>query len=159
MAKKTSKSKALPIYLVNGPNLNTLGTREPEIYGSDTLPQIEAMVAERAQSHGLGLVARQSNKEGELVEFIQEARTHGAALIINAAAYTHTSIAVLDALRMLKCPVIEVHLSNPQAREEFRHHSYVAMAATGSVTGIGSHGYLLAVDAVAHLLKAKGKKS
>jgi 3-dehydroquinate dehydratase-2 len=157
MAKNTSKSKALPIYLVNGPNLNTLGTREPEIYGSATLPEIEAMAAKRAQSHGLGLVARQSNKEGELVEFIQEARTQGCAVIINAAAYTHTSIAVLDALRMLKCPVIEVHLSNPQAREEYRHRSYVAQAATGSITGIGSYGYLLAVDAVAHLLNGKGK--
>jgi 3-dehydroquinate dehydratase-2 len=158
MAKKTSKSKRLPIYLVNGPNLNALGIREPEIYGTTTLAQIEKKAAERAAQHGLGLVAKQSNKEGELVEFIQEARAQGSALIINAAAYTHTSVAVLDALKTLKMPIIEVHISNPMARESFRHHSFVALAATGSITGIGPHGYLLAVDAVAHLL-TNGKKT
>jgi 3-dehydroquinate dehydratase-2 len=157
MAKKTSKSKTLPIYLVNGPNLNTLGTREPEIYGTTTLAQIEKMAAERAAGHGYGLVAKQSNKEGELVEFIQEARTQGAAVILNAGAYTHTSVAVLDALKMITGPIIEVHISNPLARESFRHHSYVALAATGAITGVGPFGYLLAVDAVAHLLK-NGKK-
>ena len=155
MPKKTNKDKALPIYLVNGPNLNTLGIREPEIYGATTLAQIENMTAERAKAHGYGLAAKQSNKEGELVEFIQQARTKACALIINAAAYTHTSVAVLDALKMLKMPVIEVHISNPQARERFRHHSYVALAATGSVTGVGPYGYLLAVEAVVHLLKSQ----
>jgi 3-dehydroquinate dehydratase-2 len=158
MAKKTNKSKTLPIYLVNGPNLNTLGTREPEVYGTTTLAEIESQAAERAAFHGYGLVAKQSNKEGELVEFIQEARTGASALVINAAAYTHTSIAVLDALKMLAIPVIEVHISNPLAREPFRHHSYVALAATGAITGVGPYGYLLAVDAVAHLLK-RGKKA
>jgi 3-dehydroquinate dehydratase-2 len=152
MAKKPKKSKALPIYLVNGPNLNLLGTREPEIYGRTTLAQIEKLAAERARGHGYELIALQSNKEGELVEFIQEARRSASAVIINAAAYTHTSVALLDALKMLEMPVIEVHISNPQARERFRHHSYVSLAATGAITGIGPHGYLLAVDAAVHLL-------
>ncbi len=158
MSKKSNKHKALPIYLVNGPNLNTLGTREPEIYGSTTLAQVEAMAAERAASHGYALVARQSNKEGELVDYIQEARTHASALILNAAAYTHTSVAILDALKMLAMPVIEVHISNPQSRESFRHHSYVALAATGSVTGMGTFGYVLAVEAAVNLLKTRASK-
>ena len=155
MAKNSNKSKILPIYIINGPNLNLLGTREPEIYGRVTLAEVEKNCAQRAKNHGLSTVFRQSNKEGELVEFIQEARISGSAVIINAAAYTHTSVAVLDALKMLKMPVIEVHISNPQAREPFRHHSYVALAATGAVTGIGPFGYLLAVDATAHLLEEK----
>ena len=152
MARKPKKSKALPIYLLNGPNLNLLGTREPEIYGRTTLAQIEKMAAERARGHGYALVALQSNKEGELVEFVQEARQSASAVIINAAAYTHTSVALLDALKMLEIPVIEVHISNPQVRERFRHHSYISLAATGTITGMGPHGYILAVDAAAHLL-------
>jgi 3-dehydroquinate dehydratase-2 len=159
MPKKSNKSNSLPIFLLNGPNTNTLGSREPEIYGTATLSQIEKLAAERAASHGYALVAMQSNHEGELVGFIQEARAAASAVIINAAAYTHTSIAILDALRLLSMPVIEVHLSNPQARESYRHHSYVAVGATGSITGIGPHGYLLAVDAVAELLKGKKGKS
>ena len=155
MPKKTNKDKALPIYLVNGPNMNTLGIRQPEIYGATTLAQIEKLAAARAKALGYPLIAKQSNKEGELVEFIQQARTKASALIINAAAYTHTSVAVLDALKMLQMPVIEVHISNPQSRESFRHHSYVAMAATGTVAGIGPYGYQLAVEAVVHLLKSQ----
>jgi 3-dehydroquinate dehydratase-2 len=159
MPKKPSKSNTLPIFLLNGPNTNTLGSREPEIYGTATLSQIEKSATARAAEHGYALVAMQSNHEGELVGFIQEARTAASAVIINAAAYTHTSIAILDALRLLSVPVIEVHLSNPQARESYRHTSYVAMGATGSITGIGPFGYLLAVDAAAELLKDKKGKS
>lgn len=159
MAKNTSKSKSLLIYIINGPNLNLLGTREPEIYGRATLGEIEKLCAERAARHGLVIVFLQSNKEGELVEFLQEARVAGCGVIINAAAYTHTSVAILDAMQMLKMPAIEVHLSNPARREDFRHLSYVAKAATGSITGLGVNSYLLAIDAVAAMTAApKGKK-
>ncbi|HUO01974.1 MAG TPA: type II 3-dehydroquinate dehydratase [Rhizomicrobium sp.] len=159
MAKNTSKSKPLPIYIINGPNLNLLGMREPEIYGRTTLGEIEELCADRAKSHGLGIVFLQSNKEGELVEFLQEARSMASGVIINAAGYTHTSVAILDALQMLNPPVIEVHLSNPARREEYRHLSYVAKAATGSITGLGVNSYLLAIDAVAGILSGpKGKK-
>jgi 3-dehydroquinate dehydratase II len=152
MAKNTSKSKPLPIYIINGPNLNLLGTREPEVYGRATLGEIEKLCTERARSHGLATVFLQSNREGELVEFLQEARTTASSVILNAAAYTHTSVAILDAIQMLKQPVIEVHLSNPARREDFRHLSYVAKAATGSITGLGVNSYLLAIDAVAALV-------
>jgi 3-dehydroquinate dehydratase II len=159
MAKNTSKSKPLPIYIINGPNLNLLGTREPEIYGRTTLGEIEVLCAARAKGHGLSIVFLQSNKEGELVEFLQEARSMASGVIINAAAYTHTSVAVLDALQMLNPPVIEVHLSNPARREEFRHLSYVAKAATGTITGLGVNSYLLAIDAIAAILTGpKGTK-
>jgi 3-dehydroquinate dehydratase-2 len=152
MAKNSSKSKLLPIYIINGPNLNLLGTREPEIYGRATLGEIEKLCAERSRSHGLSIVFLQSNKEGELVEYLQEARTSACGVILNAAGYTHTSVAILDAMQMLKQPVIEVHLSNPARREDFRHLSYVAKAATGSITGLGVNSYLLAIDAVAGIL-------
>ena len=152
MAKNPSKSKILPIYIINGPNLNLLGTRQPEIYGRATLGEIEKLCAARAKGHGLATVFLQSNKEGELVEFLQEARATASGVIINAAGYTHTSVAILDAIEMLKLPVIEVHLSNPARREGFRHLSYVAKAATGSITGLGVNSYLLAIDAVAALL-------
>ena len=156
MAKNTSKTKPLPIYIINGPNLNLLGSREPEIYGRATLGEIETLCAARAKSHGLSIVFLQSNKEGELVEFLQEARSTASGVIINAAGYTHTSVAILDAIQMLKCPVIEVHLSNPARREDFRHVSYVAKGATGTITGLGANSYLLAIDAVA-ALAPKGK--
>ncbi len=110
------------------------------------------MCAERSRSHGLSTVFLQSNKEGELVEYLQEARTSACGVILNAAGYTHTSVAILDAMQMLKQPVIEVHLSNPARREDFRHLSYVAKAATGSITGLGANSYLLAIDAVAGIL-------
>jgi 3-dehydroquinate dehydratase II len=152
MAKNASKSKLLPIYIINGPNLNLLGTREPEIYGRATLGEIEKLCAERSRSHGLSIVFLQSNKEGELVEYLQEARTGACGVILNAAGYTHTSVAILDAMQMLKQPVIEVHLSNPARREDFRHLSYVAKAATGSIAGLGVNSYLLAIDAVAGIL-------
>ena len=157
MARKASKSNPLPIYIVNGPNLNLLGTREPEIYGRATLGEIEKLCAARAATHGFSIVFLQSNKEGELVEFLQEARVAASGVLLNAAGYTHTSVAILDAMQMLKCPVIEVHLSNPARREDFRHLSYVAKGATGSITGLGANSYLLAIDAVA-ALAPKGKK-
>jgi 3-dehydroquinate dehydratase II len=157
MAKKPNKNKALPIHILNGPNLNLLGSREPEIYGKTTLAQIEKACRARAKERGLAILFDQSNKEGELVEMIQAARTAASAVIVNAAAYTHTSVAVLDALKMLSVPVIEVHLSNPARRENFRHTSYVAMGATGTIAGFGLNSYLLAIEAVAELLKGKTK--
>ncbi len=155
MAKKSKQSKTLPIYILNGPNLNLLGTREPEVYGYTTLAQVEQMCAKQAASHGLAISFRQSNHEGEIVEQIQEARTGGCAVIINPAGYGHTSIAILDSIQMLKVPVIEVHLSNIHRREPYRNHSYVSKAATGIVMGLGAQGYLRAIDAVAEILKVK----
>ena len=140
---------AAKIFILNGPNLNLLGVRQPEIYGSETLVDIEALCADRAAALGLQIDFRQSNIEGELVGWIQEARDGAAGIIINAAAYTHTSIAILDALKAVDVPVIEVHLSNVFAREDFRHHSYVSLAATGVICGLGSAGYLLALEALA----------
>ncbi len=158
MAKNTKQSKALPIYVLNGPNLNLLGQREPEVYGYTTLAQIAQMCASQAKGHGLSVVFHQSNHEGEIVDQIQEARTNGAAVIINPAGYGHTSVAILDALLSCAIPVIEVHLSNIHRRDPFRAHSYVSKAATGIVMGLGAQGYLRAVDAVAEILSAKGKK-
>ena len=143
-------SAAAPTVLVlNGPNLNMLGTREPEIYGTTTLVDIEKAMKDHAKALHLAVDFRQSNSEGELVTWIQEGRLTAAAIIINAAAYTHTSVAILDALQAFKGPIIEVHLSNIFRREAFRHHSYVSGAATGVICGLGAHGYLLALDAVA----------
>src|SRR4051812_25299886 len=126
-----------PIYVLNGPNLNLLGVREPEIYGYQTLEDIRALCEARASAHGFGLVFHQSNSEAQLVDWIQEARTEGAALIVNAAAYSHTSVAMLDAIKMLKIPSIECHLSNPSMREAFRHHTYLGLVCTGVVAGFG----------------------
>ncbi len=134
-----------PIYVLNGPNLNLLGTREPEIYGSETLAEIEARVRRRAGS--VPVRFRQTNHEGELVDWVQEAAAEGRAIVLNAGAYTHTSVALHDALRACACPVIEVHLSNPAARESFRRRNYVAPLASGSIAGLGGHGYELALDA------------
>ena len=151
MAKK---SKALPIYVLNGPNLNLLGLREPQIYGRTTLAEIGKMVAGRAKTHGLSVVFRQSNHEGVLIDWIQEARTKSAGLIINGGAYSHTSLALHDALRALDKPVVEVHLSNPFAREEFRHHSRISPVAKGVIVGFGANSYVLAVDALASILES-----
>jgi 3-dehydroquinate dehydratase II len=146
------KSKQLPVYVLNGPNLNLLGLREPEIYGRTTLADIEKMTAEKAKSLGLTVVCRQSNHEGELVDWIQEARTTASGIIINAGAYTHTSVAIHDALRSFDKPIVEVHLSNPQAREEFRHHSFIGPVADGVIAGFGAYGYVLAIEAIASVL-------
>jgi 3-dehydroquinate dehydratase-2 len=144
---------ALPAILVlNGPNLNMLGRREPDIYGRDTLADVEAACVARAAELGLTVDFRQSNGEGELVGWIQEARERHRGIIINAGAYTHTSIAILDALLAAEKPVIEVHLSNPYRRESFRHRSYVSRAANGLICGLGLEGYRLALDAMARLL-------
>ncbi|WP_084395937.1 type II 3-dehydroquinate dehydratase [Henriciella aquimarina] len=134
-----------PIYVLNGPNLNLLGTREPEIYGHDTLDDIRDALLERVD--GRTLEFRQTNSEGELVDWVQEASRDGAAIILNAGAYTHTSIALHDALRACTVPVIEVHLSNPAAREAFRQTNYVAPAATATIAGLGPRGYHVALDA------------
>ena len=144
---------ALPtIYVLNGPNLNLLGTREPEIYGSDTLDDIAGRLEDRARELGLAVDLRQSNHEGHLIDWLHEAQAEGAlAVILNAGALTHTSIAIADAVRAIATPVIEVHLSNPHAREPFRHHSFVSAAARGTITGLGPLGYELALDAAARL--------
>jgi 3-dehydroquinate dehydratase-2 len=144
---------ALPtIYVLNGPNLNLLGTREPEIYGADTLDDIVGRLEDRARELGLAVDVRQSNHEGHLIDWLHEAQAEGAkAVILNAGALTHTSIALPDAVRAIATPVIEVHLSNPYAREPFRHHSHVSAAARGTITGLGPLGYELALDAAARL--------
>jgi 3-dehydroquinate dehydratase-2 len=140
------------IYVLNGPNLNLLGTREPHIYGSDTLDDIAGALEDRAKALGLGIDMRQSNHEGHLVDWLQEANARGAkAVILNAGAFTHTSVAIHDAIKGIDVPVIEVHLSNPHAREPFRHHSYITPVAKGIVAGFGASGYELALDAAARL--------
>jgi len=142
-----------PIYVLSGPNLNLLGTREPEIYGHQTLEDVKRLCEARASALGCTVVFRQSNHEGELIDWIQEARETACALVINPAGYGHTSVAILDALKMLEVPVIECHLSNPAAREAFRHQTYVSLAATGVVAGFGAASYELAVEAAAGLLR------
>ncbi len=143
------------ILILNGPNLNLLGKRQPEIYGSTTLADIEAALKEVAAPDGFDVRLRQTNYEGELVTHIQDARTEAAGVIINPAAYTHTSVAVHDALRTLDIPIIELHLSNPHAREEFRHHSFVSPVATGIVAGFGALGYEMALTTMLRMLAAK----
>jgi 3-dehydroquinate dehydratase-2 len=144
------------ILVLNGPNLNLLGSREPEIYGRETLADIEAACRKRAKALGLALDFRQSNAEAELIDWIQGARGTAAGIIINAAAYTHSSIAILDALAATDLSVVEVHLSNIFRREAFRHHSYVSRAASGVICGFGGFGYVLAVDAIARQIESKG---
>ena len=140
------------VYVLNGPNLNLLGLREPGIYGSQTLDDIAAMLVERAGELGLAIDMRQSNHEGHLVDWLHEAQSEGArAVLLNAGAYTHTSVALLDAIRAISIPVIEVHLSNPHTREEFRHKSWVGMAAKGTIAGFGADSYMLALEAAARL--------
>jgi 3-dehydroquinate dehydratase-2 len=143
------------IIIINGPNLNMLGTREPEIYGHETLADIEKSCKKYAKTLGFSVDFHQSNNEGELVTLIQSAGKDNSALIINAGAYTHTSIALMDALLLLKIPVVEVHLSNIFRREPFRHESYISKAAKGVICGFGADSYILALQAVANLL---GKK-
>ena len=142
-----------PIYVLSGPNLNLLGAREPEIYGKATLDDVKRLCEARAASLGRTIVFRQSNHEGELIDWIQEARTEACALVINPAGYGHTSVAILDALKVAEVPVVECHLSNPAAREAFRHQTYVSLAATGVVSGFGAASYELAVEAAAGLVR------
>lgn len=140
-----------PIYVLSGPNLNLLGTREPEIYGHQTLEDVRRLCEARAAALGREVVFRQSNHEGELIDWIHEARDAASALVINPAGYGHTSVAILDALKAVGVPVVECHLSNPAARETFRRHTYVSLAATGVVSGFGAASYELAVEAAAGL--------
>ena len=137
------------VFILNGPNLNLLGKRQPEVYGSATLGDVEARARSVGESLGLDIIFRQSNHEGELIDWIQEARTAAAGIIINAAGYTHTSVAIQDALLAAEKPVIEVHLSNIHARESYRHHSYISAVARGVIVGLGIDGYEFALHALA----------
>src|SRR5215203_5364678 len=140
------------VFVLNGPNLNLLGTREPEVYGTATLDDIAEMLTGRARELGLGLDIRQSNHEGHLIDWLHEAAASDAkAVILNAGGYTHTSVALRDAIAAIAVPVIEVHLSNPAAREPFRHTSLLSAVCKGAISGLGAHGYILALDAAARL--------
>jgi 3-dehydroquinate dehydratase II len=142
------------IMVLNGPNLNLLGQRQPEIYGRDTLADVEANCRKLGGELGLELEFHQSNHEGDLIDWIHAARTSAAGLIINPGAFTHTSVAILDALKTCEFPILEVHISNVHQREAFRHHSYVSLAATGVIAGFGIHGYELALRHLGRMLKA-----
>jgi 3-dehydroquinate dehydratase-2 len=148
-------AKTPAILILNGPNLNLLGTRQPEIYGRASLADVEKSCRRRAGELGLALEFRQSNHEGELIDWIQQARGKMAGIVINPAGYSHSSVALLDALVACELPVIEVHLSNIFKREAFRHHSFVSEAARGVICGLGPRGYLLALDALADIIAAK----
>ncbi len=148
-----------PVLILNGPNLNLLGTREPQIYGSTTLKEVEAMCRARAKKRGLTIDFHQSNSETEIIEWIHGAIKGASGIIINPAAFTHTSVAILDALNMVKAPIIELHISNPHKREAFRHHSFVTFAATALICGLGVNGYPTAVDAMADLIEGAKAKS
>ncbi|HBM40334.1 MAG TPA: type II 3-dehydroquinate dehydratase [Sulfitobacter sp.] len=140
------------ILILNGPNLNLLGTRQPEVYGKTTLADVEALCREKAKMLGFDVAFEQSNHEGALIDLIHAAKGKHAGIVLNAGAYTHTSIALMDAIASVELPVVEVHLSNIHAREEFRHRSYIAPVALGQICGFGAQGYLMALDALkAHL--------
>jgi 3-dehydroquinate dehydratase-2 len=142
----------IKILIINGPNLNLLGSREPEIYGSTTLSDVKRLCEKEASLIGVDIDFRQSNNEGEIVDWIHQARTDYGAIIINAGAYTHTSIAIRDALLGVDIPIIEVHISNIYKREKFRHHSYISDIARGMICGLGTHGYILALKAVKEII-------
>jgi 3-dehydroquinate dehydratase-2 len=145
------------IVVLNGPNLNLLGTRQPEIYGAATLDDVEALCAETADQLDLAIDFRQTNGEGELITWVQECRGRAAGIIINPAGYSHTSVALMDSLKACDLPVIEVHISNIHRREEFRHLSYVSKVATGVIAGLGIQGYALALQAMAELVATEGE--
>ena len=145
------------ILVLNGPNLNMLGVRQPEIYGSETLADIESACRVKAGELDLAVDFRQSNHEGELMRWIQEASGKMAGIAINAAAFTHTSVALLDALSLVELPIIEIHLSNVYARDSFRHHSYISAVANGVICGLGSHGYILALDALKRIIDSSAE--
>lgn len=157
MLEKITKDTApvtKPVYVLNGPNLNLLGLRQPEIYGRETLADVEAALAALAAELGLSIMAHQSNHEGALVDLIHQARTAASGIIINPGAYSHTSVAILDALNAFDGPVLEVHISNIHKREAFRHHSFVSARAEGVIAGFGTEGYLLALRRMAGLVKS-----
>ncbi|WP_407473623.1 type II 3-dehydroquinate dehydratase [Sulfitobacter sp. PM12] len=141
------------ILILNGPNLNLLGTRQPEVYGKTTLADVEALCREKAKTLGFDVAFEQSNHEGALIDLIHAAKGKHAGIVLNAGAYTHTSIALMDAIASVELPVVEVHLSNIHAREEFRHRSYIAPVALGQICGFGAQGYLMALDALEVHLK------
>ena len=141
------------IYLLNGPNLNLLGQREPEIYGSDTLADIEGRCRRAAEAHGFELVARQTNREYEMIDWLQEARTAAAGIVINPAAFSYHSVPILDAMKMCPCPIVEVHISNIHRREEWRARTLLSQAATGTIAGLGAVGYELAIDYLARVIR------
>ena len=147
------------VFILNGPNLNLLGVREPSIYGRDTLGDVEERCTARASALGLEIDFRQSNHEGQLVDWIQEARESADGIILNAGALTHTSVALFDALSAAELPIIEVHLSNIFRRESFRHHSYISLAANGVICGLGVQGYELALDAIASLIEGESEEA
>ena len=153
------KPSLKPVYVLNGPNLNLLGTREPHIYGTTSLDDVRGLCEARAAALGLTVVFRQTNHEGELIDWVQEARSEASAVVLNPAGYGHTSIALLDALKALEIPIVECHLSNPAAREAFRHSSFVSLAATGLVSGFGAKGYELAIEAAAGLVRQTHAKA
>jgi 3-dehydroquinate dehydratase II len=142
-------------YVLNGPNLNLLGKRQPEIYGHETLADVEAACRRTAGELGLTIRFHQSNREYELIDWVHEAREDAAGIVINPAAFTHTSVALLDALKTFEGPILEVHISNVHQRESFRHHSYVSLAATGVIAGFGTQGYTLALQRLANLIEGK----
>jgi 3-dehydroquinate dehydratase II len=155
----TAEAPVATVYVLNGPNLNLLGVREPATYGYDTLADVEDRCQERAKALDLTIEFRQTNHEGLLVDWIQEAREAADGIILNAGALTHTSVAVLDALNAAELPIIEVHLSNIFRREQFRHHSYVSLAANGGIFGLGPIGYELALEAIAALIDAEAEEA
>ena len=146
------------IYILNGPNLNLLGKRQPHIYGNETLADVEADCCKVASDLGLDIRFHQSNREYEIIDWIHEAREDAAGIVINPAAFTHTSVAILDALNTFEKPVIEVHISNVHRRDAFRHHSYISLRADGVIAGLGTQGYTLALRRIAYLAKA-GKRA
>ena len=145
------------VYVLNGPNLNLLGKREPDIYGHETLNDVEADCRRIGAQHNIEIVFRQSNAEHDLINWIQEAREQADGIAINPAAYTHTSVAIRDALSACECPIIEVHISNIHARESFRHHSYVSSIASGVIAGFGTQGYPIALERLAVLMDQAAK--
>jgi 3-dehydroquinate dehydratase-2 len=169
-AVRTSSSGASPrvrrrppvkplVFVLNGPNLNLLGRRQPEIYGHETLADVEADCRRTAAALGLAIRFHQSNREYEIIDWIHEARESAAGIVINPAAFTHTSVAILDALNTFEPPIIEVHISNVHRREAFRHHSYVSSAAAGVIAGFGTQGYALAIQRLARLIDAERRSA
>jgi 3-dehydroquinate dehydratase-2 len=157
MTGNSAHNKMRPIvYVLNGPNLNLLGTRQPEIYGRETLADIEAECRRAGANLGLEIEFRQTNAEFQLIDWIHEARQRAAGIIINPAAWSHTSVAVLDALNACEFPILEVHITNIHKREEFRHHSFVSQVATGVVCGFGTQGYILSIERLARLIGSSG---